>query len=283
MGGRERLRVSLSSEVLRSGLVGLTPVRRCGDYVKAESLARALEPFERVLLEHGDRDSDDLHEFLAGLGYVVEGFREKAMVRGQFDMTALDLIVGGVPTVRAALRRLGRDMPEPNDYPAQLTPFLRRRIWGSTIAGALATLERGHGPVFVKPRGRLKRFTGRVASDASGWPFASVSGHQAVWCSEVVEWLSEHRVFVARGEILDIRPYFGDTSVLPDDDVVGQSLEALSETAPAGFALDVGVLSDGSTAIVEMNDGFAIGRYGLSPRLYIEVLAARWHELVTTG
>lgn len=246
-----------------------------------ESGFRALAAIDRVLIEHGDRDAGGLPEFLATAGCEVMVFREKAMVRGQVEVSASDLVVGGLPAVRAALRQLGHRLPEANDYPDELTPFLRRRIWRTTMAGVRASLDRGTGPLFVKPRGRIKRFTGTVVRDARDWPLTTVSPSQPVWCSEVVEWLSEHRVFIATGGVLDIRPYWGDASTSPDIDVIGRCLYALRDRAPAGFALDVGVLTDGSTTVIEMNDGFSLGRYGLAPAPYVELLAARWIELVT--
>ena len=39
----------------------------------------------------------------------------------------------------------------------------------------------------------------------------------------------------------------------------------LSGEAPAGYALDVGVLSDGRAALVEVNEGYAIGFYDKVP------------------
>ena len=58
----------------------------------------------------------------------------------------------------------------------------------------------------------------------------------------------------------------------------------LSGEAPAGYALDVGVLSDGRTALVEVNDGYAIGFYGkVTPAradAYLRLLVARYEQLI---
>jgi hypothetical protein len=47
------------------------------------------------------------------------------------------------------------------------------------------------------------------------------------------------------------------------------------------FACDVGVLSNGLTAIVEINDAWAIGLYGkcLQPREYTDFLFTRWKSI----
>ena len=48
----------------------------------------------------------------------------------------------------------------------------------------------------------------------------------------------------------------------------------------AGFGIDFGLLSTGETALVEMNDGFALGAYAISARDYTDLLIARWEELM---
>lgn len=52
--------------------------------------------------------------------------------------------------------------------------------------------------------------------------------------------------------------------------------------AVAGYAIDVGLLDDGQLALVECNDGFALGLYpGMAPSRYAELLFARWRELLS--
>ena len=50
--------------------------------------------------------------------------------------------------------------------------------------------------------------------------------------------------------------------------------------APAAYALDVGLTKDGKTVIVEVNDGYSLGGYGLDPLLYAKLLSARWAQIV---
>ena len=48
---------------------------------------------------------------------------------------------------------------------------------------------------------------------------------------------------------------------------------------PAGCSLDFGVTDDGRTLLIEMNDGLALGCYGLPDEEYAKLLLARWAEL----
>ena len=97
-----------------------------------------------------------------------------------------------------------------------------------------------------------------------------------------VRWASEHRVYVVRGRVVGIRHYAGDPAISPDEAVVSEAVRALREwgEATAGYGLDLGVLDDGRTALVEWNDGFSLGSYGLDAGSYTELILARWSELV---
>ena len=52
--------------------------------------------------------------------------------------------------------------------------------------------------------------------------------------------------------------------------------------APAGYAIDFGVTADGKTVLIEVNDGYSLGSYGLMENFYAKLLSARWAELTGT-
>lgn len=54
------------------------------------------------------------------------------------------------------------------------------------------------------------------------------------------------------------------------------------KSQPAGFAMDFGVTDDGRTLLIEVNDGFSIGCYGLDAISYAKLLSARWADLTNT-
>ena len=84
-------------------------------------------------------------------------------------------------------------------------------------------------------------------------------------------------------KVVGMRNYGGDPSVLPDPEVVKRAVTVFEASVEktAGYALDFGVLSDsGKTALVEWNDGFALGSYGLDHETYTKLLLERWHELL---
>ena len=81
------------------------------------------------------------------------------------------------------------------------------------------------------------------------------------------------------GNIWDVRPYRGDWHRNFDPEILEQAVKAF-KSAPAGYAMDIGVTEKGQTLLVEINDGFALGCYGADAIQYARLLSARWCELV---
>ncbi len=186
-----------------------------------------------------------------------------------------DLIVGGVGAVTGKLKDFGIAVPDVN-YPPELEKYLGRKVWRSTLDKVIRdeTLR----PVFVKPI-RDKRFKGCVLKTASDFPpMQYCKSDEPVFCSDVVRFVAEWRVFVRYGKILDVRPYRGDWRKHFSPKIVESAVNDF-KSSPASCALDFGVTSTNKTLFVEMNDGFSVGCYGLDGLDYAKFLSARWSEL----
>lgn len=214
---------------------------------------------------------------------VLLGFEDMGLDVVPFDpedlsginREASDVVVGGIGVVRGALRVLGREAPE-ICYPKELKPFLGRRVWKSTI-NTVSTCADGW-PVFVKPV-QSKLFAGRLVASTKDLIGCGTCGEDAeVYCSDLVPLVAEWRCFVMRERILDVRPYRGDWRVCFDSSVIENAVSAYS-SAPAGYGMDFGVTKDGRTLLIEVNDGYLLGSYGLEHHAYARLLAARWAEL----
>jgi len=87
---------------------------------------------------------------------------------------------------------------------------------------------------------------------------------------------------VTRGVVRGISHYAGDPLRFPAANVIRMAVGAW-RSAPAGYAVDVGVTDDSRTILVEVNDGYSLGHGGLVADLYARLLLARWDELVLRG
>lgn len=198
----------------------------------------------------------------------------------RLSLTRDTLVHGGIYTVKRALQIIGVDEPKACDGmpPAELMPFYGRRVWASNMASVRSRLDNDE-KIFVKPLHSQKAFTGHViGSDLTS--LLMISGFEddfEVMCSEVVEFETEYRGFVNRGELVGLRHYKGDFGKIVDVDVVRSAVKAWA--GPVSYSIDFGLRSNGTTSLVEVNDGFALGCYGLPSITYANFVQDRWEEM----
>ncbi len=236
-----------------------------------------LRVFTRAVAERADVETAAALVALDHAGLRTTGCSTNDLARGRVVVDRSTIAIGGLRFITAALRQLGTSVPPPDDYPDEVRDLLGRSVRPATV-GSLRRQMDGW-PRFVKPRDARKRFTGRVFESPDDWPLTTLPDRMPVWSCDPVDWRSEWRVFVAGGDIVWMAHYDGEDRLVPDRGVIDRCIAALARRFD-GFALDVGVLADGSTAVVELNDGFSIGTYGAPAEHVLAVLAARWSQLL---
>lgn len=213
-------------------------------------------------------------------------FIEKKMTRRQLPLDRESLVVGDIPTVESALKQLKIKVPEENSYPKSLQKFLNRKIWKSTIFALEDLLtSKSNVKIFAKPASKRKKFTGQVfETEGDLQQLYRISKKDEIWCSEVVTWKSEYRVYVVKGEIRAIKYYSGNKEIEVDLRVLKEAVLELvrSGESTAGYAIDFGVLETGETELIEFNDGYSVGAYGVEAKDYTDMILARWEELMAS-
>lgn len=218
----------------------------------------------------------------------VEYASLRQVTGGRFRVKPGQVPVGGIPFVRAAARQLGIAGLEQSCYPAALQPYLRRALETDTLRAVVARLENGGAAAFIKPAERTKRFTGFVLDNAQDYRLAGVSKALPVWVSTPVKWVSEWRAYVVEHKVRHLSLYAGTREALPNHEAVNDMVQLYAASGgPAGYALDVGVLAGPEglvTALVEVNEGFAVGAYEQTPAdVYAEMLTAFWRWVGQEG
>lgn len=234
----------------------------------------------KVYIRHKENYPDDINIYNAYKGFYELGV-EIVPFYGFGDIVNLtDLgpevgIVGFIGDVWEALQLINKPIPAPIDYPEELTAWLGRNIRRGTIE----EVRKRKDKLFFKPVAH-KSFTGFVWSCSVGdrMRIATQPSDAEVWISPLVEWETEYRCFIQDREIVGVRLYKGDWSKSLNRDVVESAVKAYTK-APRAFSLDFGVTSNGETLLVEANDGFALGCYGLYCVTYAKLIAARWSQL----
>lgn len=257
------------------------------------------------------------------------GFYKKHFLRDKFQITKNDFISGDIDVMFHAMKRLGINYSY-IDYPECLKPYLHRKIWESTLGEVRKRLFDDLGNEvelglnwFIKPKDKLKRFTGFVCETIDDLSKCAGAGNQTkIWCSEPVRFTSEFRCYFINDEyqkdlfgeiyiprdmtVMDawINPYtccaigsfkkeINEEDLYKVKDFIREELLCMRDERdidrsdwvfykgfPKAFVLDLGVLSTGEVALIEMNDAFSIGKYdGIDDETYAKFLITRWEEL----
>lgn len=216
-------------------------------------------------------------------GIETQFYLTKHIQRRQLSIDSECFICGDMDAMHGAMNILGIATPLTDDFPSALEPYFHRKVWRSSIPQLEAMLLSGR-EIFAKPAGRRKHFTGRVFSSPEDLRHIyGVSRQEPLWCSEIVTWATEYRVYVVDHRPRAVAHYDGDECVALDMDVVQAAISAYASTAPAAYGIDFGVLDTGQTALVEANDGYALGAYQVDSETYAMLLYTRWKQLIASA
>ena len=239
------------------------------------------------------------------------GFYKKHFLRDKFSITKDDFIAGDIDVMFHAMKRLGIEYSY-TDYPECLKEYLYRDIWEDTLSNIKVDLfEEGYlkKPIFIKPKDDLKKFTGFVLETIDDLQNCKgASGQTKIWCCDPVRFTSEWRVLFKKKEIMpdDLNGCYYDIKITKynkgiDNAAFAKVIEQVQNIIythqfemlnklPVAFALDLGIMTTGHVALIEMNDAFSLGLYQNSSgtpkdeleKHYAKCLISRWKELVNS-
>ena len=190
------------------------------------------------------------------------------------------IVVGCIEDTTQWFRNANIPIPGPMTMPEELRKYARREINILPLGDAL---QISRYPFFIKPYSTLKQFWyGIIKCDADKIHFnKDIPLDSTVLISEVVPMDAEYRCYIIDGKIIGVHYYLGDFKLYPDVNLVEKMIEDYTK-APRAYCIDVAVQKEtGNTILVECNDGWSLGNYGLPPKLYVRFLTTRWREIIT--
>ena len=212
-------------------------------------------------------------------GYSVRYVCIKHLLRKRPDAIPKEgeLPVGTIQFIHAACKSIGREIAPADYYPACLTPWLFRKVWKSTYKDVYRYLENGGTPIFIKSV-KLKKLSGKVVTFETDLQALQCSKNLELWCSEVVEWRAEFRVYVVNRKIVHVGWYENKDNLCLNMNAVESALQAMWDAnyPISNFCIDFGVLDNGETALIEMGDGYSMGAYDIPAADYLTLLQNWW-------
>lgn len=192
-----------------------------------------------------------------------------------------NIVVASIEATNSYLERMGLPPQKALNIPFSLTAFADRKFWRESM-GVVRRIWKDF-PIFIKPDENAKAFPAGVLEDKS-WldrHLLDVKDDVPTFLSEVVNFVTEYRAYVVDGEMIGLYYYKGDFRIFPDVKVIDKAIGEY-QYPPAGYSMDFGVTEDGRTLLIECNDGWSLGNYGLEASKYSRLLGKRWHELMKT-
>lgn len=213
-------------------------------------------------------------------GTFLDDFIERTV----FDKN--DIVIGSVEATKAFWEAAGITAPSYIGYPKALTFALHRDIWVSKFSD----LKNADFPLFIKPKNDVKLFTGFVIENEKSYNnckllYSEITDDLELYVSKPLNIQSEYRCFVHKGQLVGLKHYSGDFTRFPNPRDIKHMISEyeLSMEAPVSYTLDVGVCNFGKwkevTTLIEVNDFWAIGSYGLDGKTYIKMLIDRFQEI----
>lgn len=209
------------------------------------------------------------------LDFRLTSFEE--VESGKFDMILRkNLFVGSVEFMREVFRRAGIgsfSLPRNSDRDC--------RVITLSEAKAIAS---GGTDIFIKPV-QNKLFTGFVLDRMQYTSISGLPDDTPVMAYEPFRQRleSEWRVYVHNHKAVYWANYSGDFAVAPDYGFVKRVLESnmdRTDPFPVSYTADIGILANGENVVVEFNDMWAIGNYGIPNDMYFRLLKDRYFEIM---
>lgn len=211
------------------------------------------------------------------------GFRDKQANIIFFEdieevpVSPYNIVVAFIEDTNKYFAKLGIPPKRNINIPGELLPFAGRDYYYTKME---EFRQFPQFPSFVKPV-YAKQFVAGVIKNQEALDIylKDIPNEEEVMVSEVVNFVSEYRGYIIKGELKGIKHYIGDIRIFPNMSIVDEAISAF-KNAPAGYSMDFGITDKGETLIVECNDGWSLGNYGLNDTTYTSLLSARWLEIM---
>lgn len=236
-----------------------------------------------------DYQSNSVPTFALEKGFKEKGYEiESSKIESLDDFNILKnkhekfIAIGGIPFVKKVLNFQNLNFKNLSYPHKNLLQFCDRKFELVPLKEIKIMLSLGEikTPIFIKPYSNHKIFNGHVVKEFRDLlKTVHINDNETVVTSDFVNFISEYRIFITNGNIVGISNYCGDPLIFPNKFILNKMVkEAYESYNLAGFSVDVGITDDNRTLLVECNDGFCLGNYGLNYLSYTTLVEERWKQ-----
>lgn len=206
----------------------------------------------------------------SGFDYKLVSYEE--VESGKWDnLIKTNLFVGSVEFMRMVFSRVGLEdvrLPRNSNREFQIMEL-----------GEVRRRSKNGERWFIKPI-EIKLFTGFILDEMVNTSIQNIPDSCKVMVYKPLdEILSEWRVYVGEDRIWDMKNYSGDLFKTPSEKYIKSIIKENSDF-PISYTIDVGILESGEEVVIEFNDMWAIGNYGIPNDEYLSLLKRRYFDII---
>ena len=206
--------------------------------------------------------------------YVIEGNMPSSIDKEELLLNTIP--IGSVEFVQNFLKQNSLPPLKAVNVPPELNDvrFLSRKVWNLDSKNELPVIvEKYSGKLVVKPGQTPKLFDTTTTRYLHEIPDG-----EPLFISEFLSDIhAEWRAFVLQGRIRSIRPYMLRRWVCPDRAMVEEMAKLVSLPS---CTIDVAVLSNGQTVLIEVHPFISCGLYGFEGPDLLRMVSAAWNHQI---
>lgn len=194
-------------------------------------------------------------------------------VRFNTDVFKTNLAIGTVEFMQKVFKSLGISE-------VKLPKNSNRKSEIMTLEEALCLVSKNESR-FIKPV-QTKLFDGFVLDKCKYSCLKGIPLETKIYAYQPFEEEidTEWRIYVHNHKIVGAGNYSGCFQLLPNFTKTEMVINENKTTFPIAYTIDVAVLRSGKFVVIEFNDMWAIGNYGLDNGVYLKMLKDRYFEIV---
>ena len=229
-----------------------------------------------------DKENIDLVKFIKTLNIKIIIISLKSIERKHNNICELCnplFLIGGCDFVEKFVNTVFKTEILDNYYPECLNEYMYRTMNVCTYFEAKQkTLT---NPLFIKPFNDKKKFTGTVIDKYNNKVKCRWTS-KVYYTNTILNFISEYRFFIIDHKIACYKNYYGDPNIECNNEIVSSMIEKIKNNDAhkgGSYIIDIGVLNNGNTALIEMDYGYSFGYYGCDLNIVIELLEKSFKNL----
>lgn len=199
----------------------------------------------------------------AKCGFIHMGYEIVYYDNLEVEVEDDSIVVGFISDILKVQKLMKFDSLRQIDYPDELKEYLFRDIKKIFIN----QLPNKY-PFFIKPTS-IKSFGGRVVNQYKD--LIGTIDTELYFTDTIYNIISEYRCFILNGEIIGVKNYKGNPYQCLKEKTVLEMVNNF-KNCPNSYSMDLGITECGKTILIECNNGYSTGNYGLSDILYAKFL-----------